>query len=63
MKLRPETESRNSVDHKLWNHKMQGSPVYTNYFVNAELCCGPTQTFGHRVKARQKYVEKQDQSN
>ena len=27
-KLRPETESRNSGNHKLWNHKMRGSPVY-----------------------------------
>ena len=26
-KLRPETESRNSGDHKLWNHKIQGFPV------------------------------------
>ena len=26
-KLRPETESRNSGDHELWNHKMQESPV------------------------------------
>ena len=23
----PETESRNSEDHKFWNHEMRGSPV------------------------------------
>jgi hypothetical protein len=27
MKLRPETKSRNSGDHKLWNHKIWGSPL------------------------------------
>ena len=26
-KLRPETESRNSGDHELWNHEMRGSPI------------------------------------
>ena len=25
--MRPETESRNSGDHELWYHEMQGSPV------------------------------------
>ena len=24
----PETKSRNSGDHELWNHEMRGPPVY-----------------------------------
>ena len=28
-KLRPETESRSSGNHELWNHEIQGSPVST----------------------------------
>ena len=34
LQKRPETESRNSGDHELWNHEMQGSPVC--HFVHLE---------------------------
>ena len=27
----PQTESRNSRDHELWNHEMRGAPVFESF--------------------------------
>ena len=50
-KLRPETESRNRGNHKLWNHEMRGSPV-----VNKSSCNPIQELVLSKHVSREKFV-------